>query len=133
MKINIKATNITLTDSISNYVTKKVNMLSKYFAPNDDVLINVEVGRISKHHKSGDVYRAEIQVIADGKDHYTKTETTDLYASIDEAKDEMANMLSSSKKKKNYLFRKGALQMKMLFKGIYEAGGRGWKKIRRKE
>lgn len=131
MKINIKATNITLTDSISEYLTKKINMLNKYFEEDEEVLVNVEVGKSTKHHKSGDVFLAEIHILSGGSDHYARVETPDLYASIDKVKDEMADKLSSKKKKDLHLWRRGALQVKMLLKGIYEAGGRGLRRFKR--
>lgn len=132
MKINIKATNITLTDSISEYTTKKVNMLDKFFGEDEEVMANVEVGKSTRHHKSGDIFRAEIHIITHGRDYYAAAETADLYASIDKVKDNLADELSSNKKKTTRLFRKGALQMKMFLKGIVDVGERGWRKFRRK-
>jgi putative sigma-54 modulation protein len=98
MKINIKATGISLTPSISEYTEKKVNMLEKFF-DNNEALVNVEVGKITKHHKSGDVFRAEIQAICNGQTYYAVSETEDLYASIDEVKDEIIREMTSKKKK----------------------------------
>lgn len=132
MKINVKATNITLTPSISDYVEKKLDMLNKYFKTTEEVLVNVEVGKTTKHHKSGDVFKAEIHVIFGGNDYYAETETPDLYASIDKCKDDIASQLSGSKRKETHLFRRGALQVKMILKGIYDVGDRSWKKFRRK-
>lgn len=118
MKINIKATNITLTQAISDYIDKKVGMLDKFFYGVDDVLINVEVGKITKHHKSGDVFRAEIKIASEGETIYASVETGDLYAAIDEVKDEIAYKLSSNKKKALHLLRRGGAQIKNLLKGI---------------
>lgn len=132
MKINTKATGITLTPAISEYVDKKVDMLQKFFREGDEVLINVEVGKISNHHKSGDIFRAEIQVVTNGQTYYAEAETEDLYASIDEVKDEIAYELTSRRKKAIRLFRRGGAQIKNLLKGMSEAGSRGWKRFRNK-
>lgn len=118
MKINTKATGISLTPSISEYVEKKVNMLEKFFSGLNDVLVNVEVGKITKHHKSGDVFRAEIQVVADGQTYYAVVETEDLYAAIDEVKDEIVRELTSKRKRTARLFRRGSAKIKDLLKGI---------------
>jgi ribosomal subunit interface protein len=133
MKINIKATGITLTTSISEYIEKKINMLDKFFRETSEVLVNIEVGRTTKHHKSGDIFRAEIQITADGQTYYTVSETEDLYAAIDEAKDEIVHELTSKRKKTIRLLRRGAVQMKNLLKGIVDVGDRSWKKFRRKK
>jgi len=117
MKINIKATGISLTPSISEYVEKKVSMLGKFFSGKDEVLVNVEVGRTTKHHKSGDIFRAEIHIIIGGQEYYSVSETEDLYAAIDEVKDEISNKLSSKRKKTIDLFRRGGAKIKSLLKG----------------
>jgi putative sigma-54 modulation protein len=117
MKINIKATGITLTPSISEYIEKKMDMFEKFFA-GAEVLINIEVGRTTKHHKSGDIFRAEIKITANGEEYYAVSETEDLYAAIDEVKDEIFHSLTSRRKKAYRLFRKGGAKIKNLLKGI---------------
>lgn len=116
MKINTKATGISLTPSISEYVEKKVNMLEKFFRATDEVLVNVEVGKSTRHHKSGDVFRAEIKVSAAGENYYAVVETEDLYAAIDEVKDEIVSELTSRRKRAMRLFKKGAQKLKKLFR-----------------
>ena len=118
MKINTKATSITLTPAISEYIEKKINMLDKFFRDTDDVLVNIEVGRTTKHHKSGDIFRAEIQIAVDGQTYYAVAETEDLYASIDEVKDEIVHEMTSKRKKAVRLFRRGGAKIKNLLKGI---------------
>ncbi|MEK7669250.1 MAG: ribosome-associated translation inhibitor RaiA [Patescibacteria group bacterium] len=116
MKINIKATGISLTPSISEYVEKKVSMLEKFFSGVDDVLINVEVGKTTKHHKSGDFFRAEIRVVVNGQTYYAVSETENLYASIDKVKDEIVHEMTSKRKKAMRLFRRGGAKIKELLK-----------------
>jgi putative sigma-54 modulation protein len=118
MKINTKATGITLTPSISEYIEKKVNMLDKFSSSTDEMLVNVEVGRTTKHHKSGDIFRAEMQVSCSGQTYYAASETEDLYAAIDEVKDEIAYKLSGEKKKALHLLRRGGAKIKNLLKGF---------------
>jgi ribosomal subunit interface protein len=133
MKINIKATNITLTPSISGYVEKKINMLNKFFHKNDNVRINVEVGKISRHHKSGDIFRAEIQIVDKGETYYAVSEMEDLYAAIDVVKDEIVHELTSKKGKTLELVRRGGAQIKNILKGIVDAGDRSWKRFRNRK
>jgi ribosomal subunit interface protein len=132
MKINTKATGISLTPSISEYIEKKIEMLQKFFQ-DEDVLVNVEVGRTTKHHKSGDIFRAEIQIVMDGQTYYAVSETEDLYSAIDEVKDEIAHELASKKKKTLHLLRRGGVQIKNLLKGIVNIGDRSWKRFRKRK
>lgn len=122
MRIDIKATNISITPSIVEYVDKKVNMLEKFFRSGEDVLINVEVGKISKHHKSGEVFRAEIRIASSGRNCYAAVEADNLYAAIDEVKDEVAHELNSSRKRAIDLIRRGGAKIKNLLKGWRNRG-----------
>jgi ribosomal subunit interface protein len=132
MKINVKTTNITLTPSISDYIEKKLAMLEKFFEGRE-VLISMEVGKTTKHHRSGDFFRAEIHLTAGSEDYYSVSETSDLYASIDEVKDEIVQIITSKRNKSMSLVRRGGAQIKNILKGIAGASGRGWKRIRRKK
>jgi len=132
MKINIKATNITITPAIDDYIHKKLESLIKFFGRASDVLANVEVGKTTKHHKSGDVFRAEVHIIVDGDEYYAVVETDDLYAAIDEVKDEITRELTSRKKRTLRLLRKGGAQIKAAIKGIRDFGGKSWRRIRGK-
>lgn len=120
MKINTKATNISITPAIAEYVEKKVNALEKFFRGIDDVLVNVEVGKTTRHHKSGNFFKAEIHLMANGEEYYANAETEDLYASIDKVKDEIVHELTSKRKKAIRLFRKGGVQIKNMLKGIID-------------
>ena len=117
MRTNKKATNIIFTPAISEYIEKKLNMLEKFFSE-EDVLVNIEVGRTTRHHKSGDIFRAEIRLNYNGQEYYAVSETEDLYASIDEVKDEIAQELTKKRKKYLHLFRRGGAKIKNLMKGI---------------
>jgi ribosomal subunit interface protein len=119
MKINTKATGITLTPSISEYIGKKINLLEKFFQEQaGEALINVEVGRTTKHHKSGDIFRAEIRINYNGQEYYSVAEAEDLYAAIDEVKDEIVHELTSRRKKAFRLMRRGGAKIKYILKGI---------------
>ena len=61
MKISIKATNIELTAPLKEYIEEKIGGLERFLkrVDGDTVAVQIEVGRESKHHQKGDVYRAE--------------------------------------------------------------------------
>jgi ribosomal subunit interface protein len=118
MSINIKATNMELTPAISDYVNKKIDAISRYVGINIEMIVYAEVGKTTKHHKQGDYFRAEFDVTIDGKNFFTDSEKSDLYKAIDDAKDELIKKIKNNKDKKNTLFKRGALSVKKMFKGM---------------
>ena len=118
MRVQIKATEMALTPAIKDYAEKKVLSLEKFFKGRGEVLAQIEVGKTTKHHKSGNVFRAEISIRADGQNYYAVSEKDDLYAAIDEVKDEMAHEIVSSKSKKETLFRRGGAKIKAMLKRL---------------
>ncbi len=119
MNINIKGTHIELTDAIRNYVHEKLGAIQKVISRVDEAFAQVEVGKESMHHAKGDVFRAEINVQADGKSFYAVVIKDDLYAAIDELKDEIQEKIKSSKQKSRSLFRRGAARVKNMIKGLW--------------
>lgn len=117
MQINIKATGIELTPAISQYVEKKIGALDKYIK-NIETTASVEVGRSTQHHKTGDVFRAEVHLIGAELDLYATAEHADLYASIDLVKDEIARSAVQQKSKRETLTRRGAKAIKNMMKGF---------------
>ncbi len=118
MKINIKATGIELTPAIAEYADKKVSSIEKYLAKEADVVAQVEVGKSTQHHKSGDVFRAEVHITGSGHDIYAVSEQDDLYAAIDLVKDEVIHNLTHEKGRMRAVTRRGAQMVKSMLKGI---------------
>lgn len=114
---NIKATNIELTQNINNYVDKRLESLKK-FTKGNEIVAYVEVGKTTNHHKSGDVFKAEFNLEISGNKFYSVSETEDLYKSIDEAKGELIRQIKSSKGREKTLFKRGAMSVKKMLKGI---------------
>ncbi len=125
MKINLKATGIELTPEISEYVEKKVLSLEKYFRNNPDVLLQVEVGKSTQHHKHGDIFRAEVHVSGQGLDLYAASEEADIRAAIDAVKDDLAHKLTHEKGKREALYRRGGRRVKDMM--------RNWNPFRKDE
>jgi ribosomal subunit interface protein len=118
MKINIKATGIELTPAISEYVDRKISALEKYFSQSPDAVARVEVGRNTQHHKSGEVFKAEVHILGSGFDLYAVSESTDLYSAIDLVKDEITRELTHEKGKRFARARRGARYVKDMLKGL---------------
>ncbi|MDO8495078.1 MAG: ribosome-associated translation inhibitor RaiA [bacterium] len=99
MKIILQAKNIDLTPSIKEFVDEKVGMISKLLNDKDEELAEarVEVGKPSRHHQSGFVFYAEINLKI-GKQLLRATEEhLDLHTAIDAARDKIEMQLRKVK------------------------------------
>lgn len=115
MRTNIKATGIDLTPALTNYVNEKVGMLDKLLVNYGDVLAEVEIGKETRHHKTGNWFFAEINLKCDGKLLRHVSEESDLYAAIDKMKDGIAEEIRTFGKRKKSLLRRGARAFKNIF------------------
>jgi len=116
---NIKATGMDLTPAIREYVTKKIDALEKFVDPEDtSVSVDIEVGKTTGHHQSGDVFKTEVSFYIGGKDFRAEAVKDDLYASIDEVKDELSRVLKEHKDRQRDSKRKGGMFLKRLLKGF---------------
>jgi ribosomal subunit interface protein len=118
MNINIKTTNITLTEAISDYTSKRLDAIMSLLKEDPTVRFDIELGRTSNHHKNGDVYRAEIHIVGKNKDMYAACEEDDLYKAIDMVRDEMLREVRQGKEKKISIIRRGGAKLKEIIKGF---------------
>ncbi len=118
MKINLKATGIELTPAITEYAEKKIGMLDKYLPAQAEVVAQTDIGRSNKHHKSGEVFYADVHLTGAGLDVYAVCEHADLYAAIDLVKDELARKLTHEKGRSQTLARRSATAIKDMIKGF---------------
>ena len=117
MNINIKATGIAITPAISDYVYKKISSVEKYLSKKGPTAsAQVEVGKTTKHHKSGDVFKAEVRLIGGGLDMYAVEEAEDLYAAIDLVEAEITRGILKTKGRHIQLLRRGQRAIKDLMK-----------------
>lgn len=119
MDIKLKGTNLELTDAIREHVDTRISSLQKYIDPNDtSFLCDVEVEKTTDHHKSGEIYRAEVNIHIAGHDFRAEAIKEKLFDAIDEAKNEMARDLRRNKKKTQKSIRKGGLRIKEILRGF---------------
>lgn len=108
MKIAIKATNMDLTPSIKDYVEDKIGGLDKFVDP---IETKVEVARDRKH-RSGMVFRAEVNMVMSGKLIRADAEGEDIYAAIDIVVPKLKEQISKFKDKRSTLQKRGARSAK---------------------
>ena len=118
MAINIKATNMDLTPAIEEYVNNRLDRIEKFIKEGESANIYVEVGKTTHHHKKGDLYKAEFNIEIAGRKFFTESEKNDLYAAIDDAKEEIVKRIINQKDKKETLFKRGATSVKKMMKGF---------------
>lgn len=119
MNIKLHSKNFQITPAIDDYVTKKISSLEKFLDVKDGVLCEVEVGKTTGHHKSGEIFKAEINIVEPGsKQVYVVAEEIDLYTAIDIVRDEAERAIVSRKNKRNTLFRRGGAAIKGFLKKI---------------
>ena len=105
MNIKEKGSNMKITPDIKDYLYKKLAHLEKFLDPADEsILCEVELGKTTKHHKSGEVFRTEINLRMAGKSLRAVSEMDELFASIDMAKDEMVRELQLNKERISKIF-----------------------------
>lgn len=108
MKITIKSTNLTLSDSIYAYISTKINSLDKFVQNvgeesaigNPPIECWVEVEKTTEHHRKGNIFRAEGQIRLPGASGVRAEATEwDLHQAIDMVKDELQRQLKRYKRK----------------------------------
>ena len=123
--ISIKATNTELTPAIADYVRKRIAMFDKVVDGDDQsARVVAEVGKTTQHHKEGNFFFAEFNMHIAGKDFRARVEKDDLYAAIDEAKDEIIREVTGWKNKRRTLIRWGGAAIKNFLRGWGEIGGK---------
>jgi putative sigma-54 modulation protein len=122
MRINVKGTNIELTDSIRDYVEKRVTnlgkLLQKIEESGGEVNVHFEVGKTSNHHKKGEYFHTDCLINLDGKKFYHSADAEDLYAAVDALKESLFVDIQKYKDRKQTLLYRGARSVKKMMKGL---------------
>jgi ribosome-associated translation inhibitor RaiA len=121
MRKNLKVTNMSLTAEDTDYLDKRLGLLDKLILVEnrETAMLDVEVGRTTAHHQSGDVYRAEFNLHVGSKHFRSVSEKSDLLSAIDDAKDQLAEELRTSHDKQLTIARRGAKMVKDMIRGLY--------------
>ncbi len=117
MNIQIKTTGFPSSTAVTEYIEKKVGTLERFLE--QDTIVHVEVAKTSDHHKHGDIFRAEIRAYSHHKDLYVSEEASDLYAAIDEVRDEAQRKLAETKEKDISFVRRSGAKVKEMVRGIF--------------
>jgi len=100
MKLDIVGKNLDLTPSLKIYIESKLLPLAKFlkrFEGEGEVLVRLELARITRHHKRGDVFWAAADLKLPGKILRAEAESGDIRAAIDGVKDELRSEIEKYK------------------------------------
>lgn len=110
MKIIIKTKNLELTSSLTAYIEKRIIGLKKFIniLKDDSPVIEggktlaevfVEVEKETKHHRKGEVFRAEAELFLPGKKIVAQAKGDDLGKAVTEVRDELEREIKEYKLK----------------------------------
>lgn len=119
MNINIKTTNITLTQAIADYTNSRLSKIEKLLANDSTAQCDIELAKTTDHHNKGEIFRAEIHLVGKNKNVYASSEKTDLYTAIDEVAGEIMLEATTTKRKHIAFVRRGGAKMKAMMKGLW--------------
>lgn len=121
MQINLQSKNIELTNEIRDYALKRVTNLEKFLSTREnegEIKGLFEISKTTNHHKAGEIFHADCSITVDGEKFYAESDNEDLNSAIDEVKEKLFNEISKNKNRKQTLFRRGALSVKKMLKGL---------------
>jgi len=119
MNTNIKTTNITLTQAISEFTNVRMAKIEKLLSDDQSAQCDIELAKTTDHHNKGDIFRAEIHIVGKSKNIYASSEKVDLYTAIDDVVDQIAREVKSKKQKRMAFVRRGGAKMKSMMKGLW--------------
>ena len=107
-----------LSVSVEEYIAKKMKALDKIAAHFDGaVTAEVEAGRTTRHHRSGDVFRVEIMVQVKKKNLRAEATGKTVLEAMDKAQKDMHTELERLKGKDVDAIKTGGRAIKKLIKG----------------
>ncbi len=122
MQINLQGKNLELTEAIKDYVSKRVTNLEKLLSRLEEkkgqAMVNFEVVKTTNHHKAGEIFHASANVSINGENFFAESDSEDLYSAIDAVKEILSNDIGKSKDRKQTLFKRGAMSVKKMMKGL---------------
>src|SRR3989338_9342244 len=101
-------------------------------------MVDVELGRTTRHHEKGDVFFAEINIHRGKESFRAVADRTDIMSAIDGMRDAIVGELVSDKEKRQSLLRRGGQVAKAALRGGFDGlrylgspARAGWKYLRR--
>lgn len=116
MNYNIKGTGMDISDEMRGYVEKKLTAIDKLVQ--DDTSAHMDVELVYLTSKESKKYRAEFTFALDGSIHRAEAFGDALHEAVDIAAGELVRELAQYKKKRQHIFRRGAVKVKEYIRGF---------------
>jgi len=117
MKINITTNNVDLNDRLSEKINDKGVRISKFItSQNEDNSLNIEISKDTNHHKKGEIFSAEFNLLLEGNLIRTTSKKDSLDKAIDNACNETVKRLRRGKGKWKNMLISGARRAKGMLK-----------------
>lgn len=114
-RIKVKASSVEYTPKLRAYLESKLLQLDKLIPKRaSDAKYEIELGKATKHHKSGLIYRAEINLSYGSTMNRAVAVDTTIIRAIDAVKEEIKTELRKGRGKKKEEARKGARLLKKM-------------------
>ncbi len=102
MKIKIKATNLELTPALTDYINKKFlsfSHLLKRIENKTEPIFYLEIARNTKHHHSGKIFTADVNLSLPKKNLYANHSDIDIRTAIDILEEKLKKELIKHKER----------------------------------
>ena len=120
MQLQLKSTNFTVTEQVKSYVQEKIDPLEELLRARKVNFSGwIELARTSKHHQSGEIYRAEIQLRIPGESLRAEGKSENIFAAIQEAKERAEREIKQHKQKIIAKDRKARRRLKDIFSNFW--------------
>lgn len=100
--LQIFGSNFKLTKEVKDHIRRELKNLKKFHDHKVAPRIKVEVGKTTRHHKKGKVYRAEINLPAFGRMLRAEEEAENIHAAINIIKEEIERQIKKFKERRGY-------------------------------
>lgn len=118
MSINIQITKMRLPKEAREHLTSKLEALRKFIdLDSDRAKVQVEVGKTTGHHKSGNIFKAEITIREGRYVFRADASEEDVVTAIDKMQNMILRNLRDARKKGKAAQRSGARKVKAVLQG----------------
>lgn len=117
MNYIFKGTGLDLTTDLEDLVKQKFEGTERLLKNFPGVVeARVELARTTAHHRTGDIYRAEVNLRLDGDVLRAEAETFDVHSAIDELKDKLQREVEKRHKRRISVIRRASRRVKDLLR-----------------
>ncbi|MEX0918426.1 MAG: ribosome-associated translation inhibitor RaiA [Candidatus Paceibacterota bacterium] len=120
MKHNVKITGIELSPALAQHIESAVWRIGRFADKNDEgAMAQIEIGRISDHHRSGAIYKAEFTVrLSHLNSLHAGENDFDIFTAVNLARKEIVRQIKTARKKQKTMEKRGGRRLKDALRGL---------------